>query len=98
MPEAPLGLHQPNIIYQALERLGVREINPKDLCRGTRMLDKLYALHPGLRGDTTSLGYANGLFEGSDNSRGWWRQIVTEDRALQRRSKFKLIAFTAHPH
>lgn len=72
-----LGLHPPSLINRLLERFGIREVSPRDICPA-KHLDRLYELFPDLLGDP-DIGVGNfGNCQSWRNYPEWWEKLVAE--------------------
>lgn len=75
-----LDLKPPSRIEQALENLGVREVNPADICLDGETLEKLHKTYPDLAGDRTAIGPGDdGHCQSWRGDRGWWRELVEKE-------------------
>jgi len=77
-----LDLKPPPRIKQALERLGLREMTPADICPDRETLDRLYKTYPDLAGDKTAIGPGDdGYCQSWQGDRGWWRELVKKENS-----------------
>lgn len=72
MQEMGFRLHRPLLMWRILERLGLRDVSPEDICPLTE-IERLYQTYPDLRGDTTAIGPGDdGDCQTWRNNPGWW--------------------------
>ena len=67
-----LHLHEPPLGFKVLEKIGWRDVQPRDICPPDE-LEKLYSLYSDLRGDRYSFDRDS---ESWRNNPGWWKQII----------------------
>ena len=81
-----LGLHPPGRVARVLEAVGLREVEPRDVCG---QVEELVRVYPGLRGDQGAVGRSD--FEGACQSYrhnpGWWRDLLQEHGVPVERSR-----------
>lgn len=71
-----LDLKPPSKIKRALEKAGLREITPSDICSNRRTLNELYETYSDLAGDK-AIGYGDeGRCQSWRDCPGWWKDLV----------------------
>lgn len=72
-----IHLSKPNPFIIALELLGLRPINPADICKIRKDYYLLVATFPELLGDQTSIGPGDdGHCQLWQDNPGWWKKWV----------------------
>ena len=70
-------LKPPSMLKKIFERLGIREIEPKDLAKDREVLDRLYRKYPSLAGDRTAIGPGDdGHCQDWCGNPLWWKNLV----------------------
>lgn len=76
-------IHPPTRVKQILEKLCVREVDPKDLCDNLAELDKLYRKYPDLAGDSTAIGPGDdGSCQSWRGDWGWWKRLMKQEQGV----------------
>lgn len=82
MKEAGITLHKPHIVYQLLEKTGLREIEPADIVPPNQ-LGALMSCYPDLAGDREAIGRSDseGRCQSWRGDPGWWKRFIVEHNA-----------------
>ena len=72
-----LGLVSPHWLKIVLDKAGLREITPEDICTSDTQRAKLFEKYPMIAGDSTAIGPGDdGNCQDWRGDPGWWKGLL----------------------